>query len=272
MMTGKRMKWGGVGLTAALFGGVAVFSWLLLPPNGEAQEAGDLAHRVEAAPDGSVRFAFEAREGVCGDGRHISLNGHDDEDHDHDDWLCQDGPIWVEIEKSGTRIVDFDMWVGRTRESRDAPRTDLGSVGPREAADYLLALARRIDGDHGDEAIGAASLAADVVIWPELLEMARDRSLDTDTREGAVFWLAQLAGEQATEGLEEIVRSDDDTEVKEAALFGLSQLPDGAGFDALMQVAREGDDPELVQASIFWLGQTGDPRAISLFEEILARN
>jgi len=68
------------------------------------------------------------------------------------------------------------------------------------------------------------------------------------------------------------VRSDGDTDVREAALFGLSQLPDGAGFDALMSVAREGDDPELVQASLFWLGQTGDPRAISLFEEILARN
>ena len=272
MMTGKTMKWGGVGLAAALFVGVAVLSWLIMPPASEAQEAGDLTRRVEAAPDGSVRFSYEAREGVCGDGRHISIHEDDEADHDHDDWRCHDGPIWVEIEKSGSRIVDLDMWVGPTRESRDAPRTDLGSVGTGEAADYLLALARRIDGNHGDEAIGAASLAADVVIWPELLEMARDQSLDTDTREGAIFWLAQLAGEEATEGLEEIVRSDDDTEVKEAALFGLSQLPDGAGFDALMKVAREGDDPELVQTSIFWLGQTGDPRAISLFEEILARN
>jgi HEAT repeat protein len=176
----------------------------------------------------------------------------------------------VEVEKSGRRIVDLDMWVGG--DSRDAARTDLGAVGTREAADYLLALARRTDGDFADEAIGAASLAADVVIWPELLDMARDESIDTDTREGAIFWLAQLAGDRATEGLEEILRSDGDTDVKEAALFGLSQLPDGAGFDALMNVARDGDDPELVQASLFWLGQTGDPRAISLFEEILARD
>ena len=270
MMTGKRMTWGGVGLAAPLFAGVAVFSWLFLAPVSEAQEAGDLGRRVEAAPDGSVRFSYAARDGVCGDGRHISV--HDDGDEDHDDWSCYDGPIWVEMEKSGQRIVDLDMWVGRTRDSRDAPRTDLGTVGTGEAADYLLALARSIDGDFGDEAIGAASLAADVVIWPELLDMARDESLDSDTREGAIFWLAQLAGDRAAEGLEEIVRSDDDTDVKEAALFGLSQLPDGAGFDALVEVAREGDDPELVQASLFWLGQTGDPRAIALFEEILARN
>jgi hypothetical protein len=269
MMTGRRMKWGGAGLAAALFGGVAASSWLILAPAIEAQEAGDLSRRIEAAPDGSVRFQYAVRDGVCGDGRHINIS-HDDEGHD--DWRCDDGPIWVEIEKSGRRIVDLDMWVGRTSDSRDAARTDLGAVGTRAAADYLLALARRTDGDFADEAIGAASLAADVVIWPELLDMARDEGLDTDAREGAIFWLAQLAGDRATEGLEEILRSDGDTDVKEAALFGLSQLPDGAGFDALMKVARRGDDPELVQASLFWLGQTGDPRAISLFEEILARD
>jgi len=265
-MTGTRMKRGGVGLAATLLSGVAVLSWLLAA-SAAAQESGDLARRIRAAPDGTVRFSYAAREGVCGDGRHINIS-HDDE---HQDWRCHDGPVWVEVEKAGARVVDLDMWVGRTRDSRKAPSTDLGAVGTGEAADYLLELARRTDGGHGDEAIGAASLAADVVIWPELLDMARDESLATDTREGAVFWLAQLAGDRATEGLEEIVRSDGDAEVKEAALFALSQLPDGAGFDALVTVAREGDDPELVQASLFWLGQTGDPRAISLFEEILAR-
>ena len=268
-MTGRRKMGGGVGLAAALFGGVAAVSWFVLAPAIEAQEAGDLARRIEAAPDGSVRFNYAAREGVCGDGLHINVHS---EGEGHDDWGCEDGPIWVEIEKSGRRVVDLDMWVGRTRDSRDAARTDLGAVGTGEATDYLLALARHSDGDFGDEAIGAASLAADVVIWPELLDMARDESLVTDTREGAIFWLAQLAGDRATEGLEEIVRSAGDTNVKEAALFGLSQLPDGAGFEALMKVAREGDDSELVQASLFWLGQTGDPRAIFLFEEILARN
>jgi HEAT repeat protein len=164
------------------------------------------------------------------------------------------------------------MWVGSARSSRHTPRTDLGTVAPHEAADYLLALARRAPADVADEAVGAASLAADVEIWPELLVLARDEAVDTEAREAAVFWLAQLAGDKATQDLEEIVHSDTDTGVKEAALFGLSQLPDGAGFDALMKVAREGDDPELVQASLFWLGQTGDERAIALFEEILTRD
>lgn len=269
MMTGTRMTWGGAGLAAALFAGVAALSWLVMAPASEAQETSDLERRVSAAPDGSVRFSYNARDGVCGDGRHISV--HDADDEGQEDWRCHDGPVWVEVEKSGGRIVDLDMWVGRIRDSRGAAQTDLGTVGTGEAADYLLALAGRVDDDFADEAIAAASLAADVVIWPQLLDMARDDRLDTDAREGAIFWLSQLAGERATEGLEAIVRSDADTDVKEAALFGLSQLPDGAGFDALMQVARGGQDPELVQASLFWLGQTGDPRAIALFEEILAR-
>ncbi|MCK5412608.1 MAG: hypothetical protein KAJ67_10960, partial [Gemmatimonadetes bacterium] len=109
MMTGRRTKRGGVGLAAAFFGGVAVLSWLILAPASEAQEAGDLARRIEAAPDGSVRFSYTARAGVCGDGHHINIS-HDAEGSA--DWRCDDGPIQVEIEKSGRRIVDLDMWVG----------------------------------------------------------------------------------------------------------------------------------------------------------------
>jgi hypothetical protein len=270
MMIGRQMKRGSVGLAAALFVGVAAVSWLVIAPASEAQEVSDLASRIDAAPDGSVRFSYAARKGVCGDGQRISFD-HDDGESDAD-WQCEAGPILLEIEKSGPRVIDLDWWVGRTRNSRDAPRTDLGVVAPAEAAEYLLSLARRFDGDMGDEAIGAASLAADVIIWPELLDMARETGLDSETREAAIFWLAMLAGDQATEGLEEIVRSDGDTDVKEAALFGLSRLPDGSGIDALIKVARDNDDPELVQASLFWLGQTGDPRAIALFEEILTGN
>jgi len=256
------------GLAALLVSAAA--AWIaLLPLPGRSQETNDLAGRVASAPDGTVRFHYEAREGVCGDGHHVNVRADDDVDHDR---RCEPGPVWVELLKSGAGIEDLDMWVGRTRSSRAAPRTDLGEASPAEAADYLLSVARRSEGDVGEDAVGAASLAADVVIWPELLEIARDESLETDTRESAVFWLAQLAGERATAGLEEIVASDGDTEVKEAALFALSQLPDGAGFEALVKVARESDNPELIQVSLFWLGQTHDPRALALFEEILTRD
>ena len=258
-----------------MLGATAFLLWLVIAPPSVAREHGlqeseDLASRVEAAPNGSVRFSYAVRDGVCGDGHRISIGF--DEDGPDEDWYCHPGPIWVEIEKVGARVLELDWWVGRTRSSQQAPRTDLGEVGPAEAAEYLMSLTRRVDGELADEAIGAASVAADVEIWPELLELAQDERLDTDTREAAIFWLAELAGERATEDLERLVQSDDELEVKEAARFGLSRLPDGAGVDAMIKVARENDDPELVQASMFWLGQTGDPRAISLFKEILVRD
>lgn len=258
----------GGGGAAAFVLSVAATAALTLPATGGAQDAGSLERRIGSAPDGSVQFRFVAREGVCGDGRSINLRTADDEAGDP--W-CEPGPVWVEIEKSGRRVDELDLWVGRARASRGAPRTDLGEVRPVEATAYLLGLVHEADGDVGGDAIAAASLAADVVIWPDLLEIARDQSVDTSSREAAVFWLSQLAGEKATAGLQEIVASDGDTEVKEVALFALSQLPDGAGFDALVTVVRANEDPDLVQASLFWLGQTGDSRALALFEEILTR-
>jgi len=267
LRTAGRMMRGGAGPVAALFSSVAAVSLLATASPIGAQETGSLARLIAAAPDGTVRFHYPAREGICGDGHGINIHRETD---DVDGRRCEDGPVWVEIEKSGSRVTDLDMWVGRTRSSRDDPRTDLGATDARQAADYLLGLARGGAADLGDEAVGAAALA-DVEVWPELLEMARDAKLDTGTRESAIFWLAQQAGDRATEDLEAIVREDGDSEVRQAALFGLSQLPEGAGFDSLVKVVRENDDPELVQVSLFWLGQTGDPRAISLFEEILAR-
>jgi HEAT repeat protein len=230
--------------------------------------SGDLARRIDSASDETVRFRFPAREGVCGDGH--SINIHEEDPAARDRW-CERGPVWVDLERSVGVVTDLDLWVARAAASHDAPALDLGEVTPVDATDYLLALSRKSGGDVGGDAIAAASLAADVVIWPDLLDIARDDHLETDTREAAVFWLSQLAGEKATAGLEEIVSSDGNTEVKEAALFALSQLPDGAGFDALVTVVRKNEDPDLVQASLFWLGQTHDPRALALFEEILTR-
>ena len=38
---------------------------------------------------------------------------------------------------------------------------------------------------------------------------------------------------------------------------------------ALIRIARTNREPELRKTALFWLGQSEDPRAISLFEELL---
>jgi HEAT repeat protein len=148
--------------------------------------------------------------------------------------------------------------------------TDFGLVPARDAADALLALAREAADESGDELLTAASLADSVVIWPELLRMARDRGMPRETRQQAMFWLGQAAGEAATRGLDSIVVDDrGELEVREHAVFALSQRPSDEGVPALIRIARTNPHPELRKKALFWLGQSDDPRAVTLFEEIL---
>ena len=52
-------------------------------------------------------------------------------------------------------------------------------------------------------------------------------------------------------------------------MFALSQRPAEEGVPALIRIARTHRHPELRKQALFWLGQSEDPRALSLFEEIL---
>ena len=76
----------------------------------------------------------------------------------------------------------------------------------------------------------------------------------------------------ATKGLTDLVDDGNaDRDVRESAVFALSQRPHEEGVPALIRIVRENKDPELRRKAIFWLGQSDDPRALSLFEELLTR-
>ena len=235
----------------------------LLPSVAGAQS---LAQRVQAAGDGTVLLSFAARPDVCGTGSGITVRSDGDDDWEAD---CERGPVRVSLRLAGGRVVEADTRVdGRWRAGRPDV-TDLGPVPAREAASLLLALVPRAGRD-GDELITAATLADSVVVWPDLLRLARDRSLAVDTRRQAVFWLGQAAGEAATRGLDSIAADGrGDLEVREHAVFALSQRPGDEGVPALVRIARSGPHPELRRKALFWLGQSDDPRALALFEELL---
>jgi hypothetical protein len=236
----------------------------LLPAGLGAQS---LAQRVQAVGDGTVRLSFASRAGVCGSGSSITIHDGDQDD----DWEsdCRRGPVRVSLRTSGRRIVEAETRVGgRWREGRPGV-TDLGQVPAREAAALMLELAARA-GNEGEELITAATLADSAVVWPGLLRLARDRTLPSETRRQAVFWLSQASGEAATRGLDSIVTDDrGDLEVREQAVFALSQRPAEEGVPALIRVARTNPHAELRRKALFWLGQSEDPRALALFEELL---
>ena len=247
-----------------------------------------LERRVAAVRDGTVRFSFAARPGVYGNGRNIiswdcgngrcrnqQVNGGYYSDWDDDDRMsaCDSGPVRVALLKSAGAVTDLKTYVGgEWRIPAGAGVTDLGTVSAREAAAYLLALAKRDSGRAAERAILPATLADSATIWPDLLRIARDADISRKVRRSAVFWLGQAAGDAATRGLTDLIDEGGvDREVKETAVFALSQRPREEGVPALIRIARGNADPELRRKAIFWLGQSDDPRALALFEELLTR-
>src|SRR5690606_38584111 len=159
---------------------------------------------------------------------------------------------------------------GRWRSSNTA--TDLGAVSAREAATILLGVARTTDGKAGRNAVFPLTLIDSVEVWKDLMQLARDESRPRETRKQAVFWLGQLAEAPATAGLDELVgEAALDRDVREQAIFALSQRPRDEGVPALVNVVKTSRDPELRRKALFWLGQSGDPRALELIEELLAK-
>jgi len=251
-----------------------------------------LAARVAAAQDGWVRFVFAARPGVMGNGRTIiqwdcgrgncrqQVEG-DFSDVSDGDWrgACDSGTatmresfrVRVELRVrrgavSSLRVAVGGRWIARPDV------TDLGAVSAPDAAGYLVTLARRSGGETSGRAIFAATLADSATVWPELMRIARDPDVVTETRRQAVFWVSQAAEVAATRGLDSLVDEDTiDRDVREQAVFALSQRPREEGVAALVRIARTHHDPMLRRRAIFWLGQSNDPRALALFEELLTR-
>jgi len=71
----------------------------------------------------------------------------------------------VALTKSSGRITDLRVYVGgEWRTSTTA--TDLGTIGTKDAASYLLALALKDESRASEKAIFPAMLADSVTLWP----------------------------------------------------------------------------------------------------------
>lgn len=233
--------------------------------------AQDLRTRIESAPDGIVRMSYAAKEGVCGNGRNnISTHRHGEKWRDGWESDCDAGPVRVALEISAKRVYEIRTYVGGRWRPVDGRVTDLGTVGAREAAAYFMGLAERTDRVKGDVILPAV-IADSADVWRDLLRIARNDNAAREPRKNAVFWLSQEASDAATAGLAELAEDDnEDREVRKQAVFALSQLDHDQGVPALIKVAKTNKDPEVRKSAIFWLGQSEDPRALKLFEEILA--
>jgi hypothetical protein len=237
---------------------------LLLPA---AMVGQSLAARIRAAGEGPIHLSFAARPEVCGDGHGMVFRNAGDQD---DEWQseCEHGPVRVSLRLRGGRVTSAEAHVGG-RWKRGTGAVDLGMVSAPEAARVLLDHAVAA-GEEGEQLLAAATMADSAVVWPTLLQLARNPRAAEDTRRQAVFWLGQAAGVQATRGLDSIVRDGGgELDVRKQAVFALSQRPAEESVPALIRIVHTSREPEIVRTALFWLGQSDDPRALALFEDLL---
>src|SRR5262245_45019283 len=75
-----------------------------------------------------------------------------------------------------------------------------------------------------------------------LLDLARDKTVDTETRKNAIFQVSQRKA-LALEGLSALYdQSKGDSEIQEQILFAFSQRREPAALDKLMAVAKSDPD------------------------------
>ena len=244
-----------------------IVGMLALASTASAQS---LAERVARAPDGEVRFSYVGRPGVCGNGENqIGFRNRGEQRTDNRDWDCVEGPVRVALQVQRGQVTGLRTSVGPERQSDSGRATDLGTLQASAAAAYLLDLAETAGPEVGKKAVFPATLA-EGPIWRDLLRLARNSRAPEKTREQAVFWLGQAAGDQVTRGLNDLVDDGNvERSIQEQAVFALSQRPREEGVPALIRIAQTHRDARVRKKALFWLGQSKDPRALALFEAIL---
>ena len=102
-----------------------------------------------------------------------------------------------------------------------------------------------------------------------LLDIARDKTFDIETRKNAVFWASQRREMDLTVLNTLYDQSRGEDEMQEHILFIYSQRREPAAVDKLMSIARSDPNTEMRKKSLFWLGQKNDPRVKQFILELI---
>ncbi|MEP7002736.1 MAG: hypothetical protein ABI969_19750 [bacterium] len=249
-----------------------------------AQGAGaqSLENRIANAR-GTVAFEVNTRRNVCGNGVSITVSDdsaagwttrsrksgmHMGRQFAGDSYLCEEAPARVLLTHSGATVTDVRVTVGGHDARAD---TELGAAGAPEAARYLLSIAPGLANHSADQAVMGAAIVDAPSPWRRMLEIARANDASDGARKASLLWVSHEASTVATAGLTDVAMDDaSGNAVRSDALFYLAQRKDGEGIPSLIRVVRESKSVKLRKDAIFFLSQSHDPRALDLFEKLLA--
>ncbi len=180
------------------------------------------------------------------------------------------------------------------------PIRDLGTVTENDSARWLVGLAKQ----KNEDVLTALAINRGDVARDALSDIARNDARG-ETRQQAVFWLAQVRGQEGADitssvmfgdkdpdvreqaafalsqsktpraeaDLTRLLNTDKDDDVREGAVFALSQLPDERATRALIATAENRSlARELRKKAVFWLSQSETDAAQKYLERVLTAN
>ena len=201
-------------------------------------QQGDLARRIASAPDGLVKMRYAARAGICGDGRTF-IADNTGRSRGYEVWFaegmnfmsasgdftskCAEGPVRLMLVVRDHRVIAVQPFVGPSSVATERPGTDLGIVSTADVSRYLLDHAMTAREEESRNAMLAASIADSVRIAGRLATIARNKSLATSIREGALKWVGRVGRHENDSDAIRVARTiaedrDDDVTVRERAI------------------------------------------------------
>ena len=223
-------------------------------------ESQTLAQHVAAVRDGTVQIHFAAAA-ACGDGgvvigrrtaggvalfvpslTHLPASA---------EAACRPGPVRVTLGLADGRVASVRATAG------PAPRTPAVWAAPEDASAFLLDVAMRSDGQVARGALVPVFLLDGDPVWRGLLRVARSARAQ-EARSMASKELGRRAAATVAGG-DRGHRADTELSKK------------NGGEAEWLAIATRDADPARRRAALQLLGKDGTPRALDLFESILAR-
>ena len=251
---------------------------------------------VDAAPDwccwsNSNNFRNAPRTACKLDGKQDSWGNRDDETTDQ---------VRIYARTAGGKLDRLRVLSVTCPAQAATPIRDLGTVSENDSARWLVGLAKQ----KNEDVLTALAINRGDVARDALSDIARNDTRG-ETRQKAVFWLAQVRGQEGADiassvmfndkdpevrehaafalsqsatprveaDLTRLLNTDQDDEVREGAVFALSQLPDERATPALIATAENRSlARELRKKAVFWLSQSESDAAQKYLERVLTAN
>jgi hypothetical protein len=251
---------------------------------------------VDGAPDwccwsNGNNFRNAPRTACKLDGKQDSWGNRDDETTDQ---------VRIYARTAGGKLDRLRVLSVTCPAQAATPIRDLGTVSENDSARWLVGLAKQ----KNEDVLTALAINRGDVARDALSDIARNDTRG-ETRQKAVFWLAQVRGQEGADiassvmfndkdpevrehaafalsqsatprveaDLTRLLDTDQDDEVREGAVFALSQLPDERATRALIATAENRSlARELRKKAVFWLSQSESDAAQKYLERVLTAN